>query len=70
MKLFALCCLLFALLGCLVSPSYGSPSRHSGGGTGGAPGGAGNPFRQPPAPRPFIYDSPIRRPGQPKTMYA
>ncbi|BFG06243.1 immune-induced peptide 18 [Drosophila madeirensis] len=66
MKLFALCCLLFALLGCLISPSQGSPSRGSP-----SPGGAGgNPFRSPPAPRPFIYDSPVRRPSQPKTMYA
>ncbi|KAH8401792.1 hypothetical protein KR009_007882 [Drosophila setifemur] len=67
MKLFGLCCLLVAFLGCLIAPSMASPSRHSGPGS----GSGGNPFQPPPPPsRPFYYDAPIRRPGQPATRYA
>ncbi|KAH8370597.1 hypothetical protein KR093_004268 [Drosophila rubida] len=68
MKFIAICSLLLvlcALLGLLPAAST-TPSRDSGGNSwrGGSPG-SGH-IKQ----RPFIYDAPIRRPGQPQTMYA
>ncbi|KAH8291064.1 hypothetical protein KR054_008096 [Drosophila jambulina] len=69
MKFLGLCCLLIlALLGCLPAPGSASPSRHTGPGS--RPfGPSTGPYNPNPQPRPFIYDSPIPRPG-PKTMYA
>ena len=52
---------LFAFIGCFTTATASRDSRP-----------VQPRFNPPPPPkeRPFIYDAPIRRPGQPRTMYA
>ncbi|KAH8410903.1 hypothetical protein KR222_007611 [Zaprionus bogoriensis] len=67
MQFLVLCTLLVALCAALVGipRALASPSRDSGGNSWRGSGGGSQPKS-----RPFIYDAPIRRPGQPTTMYA
>ncbi|XP_034479958.1 immune-induced peptide 18 [Drosophila innubila] len=67
MKFIALCSLLLALCAVigLLPASSAVPSRDSGGNSWRG-GSSGSKIQQ----RPFYYDAPIRRPGQPQTRYA
>ncbi|KAH8299510.1 hypothetical protein KR044_002153 [Drosophila immigrans] len=68
MKFFAFCSFLVVLCAAVgfLPATSATPSRDSGGNSwrGGSPGSG--QIKQ----RPFIYDSPVRQPGRPQTMYA
>ncbi|KAH8393229.1 hypothetical protein KR215_000015 [Drosophila sulfurigaster] len=68
MKFITICSLLLVLCAVvgLLPTALATPSRDSGGNSwrGGSPGSGRIQNR------PFIYDAPIRRPGQPETRYA